>query len=73
MHQEWYLSLIFTAIPMLIQVITILAGFYWCFHAHSLSLRMYESLLEHICHTNWCYTVTQILANEIFNTYKYEC
>ena len=43
-QQEWYLSQIFTVIPMLFHINTILAEFYWCFHARDVQI----VLLKHI-------------------------
>ena len=45
-QQEWYLSQIFTAIPMLFHVNTILADVYWCFHVRDVQI----ALLKHMSH-----------------------
>ena len=55
------LSHIFTAIPMLFHVNTILADFCGCFHVRDVQI----VLLQNIYYTNWCYTVMQTPANNL--------
>ena len=54
---------------MLFHVNTKLAHFYWCFHVFN--EQMYK--LGDIYHTNWCYTVTKLLANKIDSLIPVKC
>ena len=45
-QQEWYLSQIFTAIPMLFHVNALLTDFCWCFHVRDVQI----ALLKHMSH-----------------------
>ena len=67
-----YLSQIFTAIPMLFHVnryttlTYLISGVSMCNVQIEIAL-----LIKSMCHTNWCYIMTQILANKIFFHWYY--